>query len=158
MGQGRVLICRGVPGSGKSTLTHWLAQLAAGPDAQSWVEDSVTYYGILGSRIDVAIHSTDQYFVNEQGEYHYNASKIGLNHSKNYKAFKDSVEKGIPLVIVDNTNTTSSEFDKYRKHAESLDYWVTFMVQPHPTVGEAAERNVHQVPSDVIKKMIARFE
>ncbi len=156
--QKRVLIARGVPGAGKSTLVHWIAQLAAGLESKSWIQDSVTYYGFPGFQIDVAIHSTDQYFVNEQGEYHYNASKIGLNHSKNYKAFKESLERGIPLVIVDNTNTTSSEFDKYRKHAESLGYWVTFMVQPHPTVGEAAERNVHQVPSDVIKKMINRFE
>jgi tRNA uridine 5-carbamoylmethylation protein Kti12 len=143
---------RGVPGSGKSTAAKFLGNIYA---EGRWVSP---YVGVSESGEEIVhIHSTDSYFMVD-GVYKYNPALIGKNHSKNYKAFRDSVDLGIPLVIVDNTNTTRREWNKYQNYAEGAGYWVSFHVMPHPTVSEAKERNTHNVPGDVIKKMIQRFE
>lgn len=171
---------RGVPGSGKSTMAKWLA--SHGENGEFWLAESVLYYGKpslalkiellskagqaieidessypLETKIMAAIHSTDEYFMVD-GVYKYNPSKIGLYHGKNYKAFRESVDAGIPLVIVDNTNTIEAEYAKYRNYAEDGGCWVTYVVLPHPSLSECVERNKHNVPADVIKKMISRFE
>lgn len=176
----RCVICRGIPGSGKSTMARWMA--AHSGQGEFWKTDSVLYYGkpslalkvellsktgdsveISGTdyphktQIESAIHSTDEYFMVD-GVYKYNPSKIGLYHGKNYKAFRDSVDAGIPVVIVDNTNTTEAEYAKYRNYAEDMGYWVSYIVMPHPTLNEALSRNEHNVPADAIQKMIKRFE
>jgi len=170
----RTIIMRGVPGSGKSSAARWIAN----PTKQlvCWIDECVTYFGSpveYGSEeylsgktflkdgiyylIHSAIHSTDEYFM-VNGEYKFNQSKIGRNHSKNYKAFRQSIDHEIPLVIVDNTNTTRREWAKYENYAKPEGYWVSYHVMPHPTISEAKERNQHDVPGEVIKKMIQRFE
>lgn len=176
----KVIIMRGIPGSGKSTMARWLASHSG--QGEFWLTDCVLYYGKpslalkvellskAGESIDInesdyphetqimaAIHSTDEYFMVD-GVYKYNPSKIGLNHSKNYKAFRESVDAGIPIVIVDNTNTTEAEYAKYRNYGKDAGCWITYVVLPHPPVAEAVARNEHGVPADVIKKMISRFE
>lgn len=158
----RVIVLRGIPGSGKSTMADWLAStyLAAKCPAfgSSWMEECVKYYGKNKAEPVVAIHSTDQYFMDENGNYNWTQSKVVTNHSKNYEAFRNSIDAGIPLVMVDNTNTTAKEFTKYQNYAEKNGYWVSFMVMPHPPIDDAVQRNQHNVPGDVIRKMRDRFE
>lgn len=179
--QKRCIIMRGIVGSGKSTMAEWLAEMFVhaelgkfGSEYHQWREDHVQYYGRLEKYIDylneqpivkealpqklVAIHSTDQYFVDNEGNYNWTQSRVVANHSKNYEAFRNSIDAGIGLVLVDNTNTTSKEFTKYQNYAEKNGYWVSFMVMPHPPIDDAVQRNQHNVPGDVIRKMRDRFE
>ena len=171
----RVIIMRGVPGSGKSSAAKFLAQ--GGREGQLWIRDKVTYFGEPVPHFDSydhslptiwreehgewiirsAIHSTDQYFIKD-GVYRFVPKRLWPNHQANYKAFRNSVDDGIPLVIVDNTNTRRKEWRKYQDYAENAGYWVSFHVMPHPTIKEAVERNTHGVPADAIEKMIKRFE
>lgn len=164
------VIMRGVPGSGKSTMANWLAAtyvasiLNGNNTAKIWMDNGVQYYGaeaIFGWHEQnpkyVAIHSTDQYLY-EDGKYKWSPAKMGPAHSKNYEAFRGSIDSGISMVVVDNTNTTASEYTKYKNYAEKNGYKVVFVVMPHPTVDEAVQRNIHQVPGDIIRKMINRFE
>lgn len=169
--QRKCIIMRGVPSSGKSTQAHWLANLYLNSivkehveDIKIWMDNCVQYYGLYAKpswrekdQKLVAIHSTDQYLY-ENGVYKWTQAKMGPSHSKNYEAFRESIDTGIPLVMVDNTNTTSREYTKYKNYAEKNGYWVSFVVMPHPTVDEAVKRNAHNVPGDIIKKMIQRFE
>lgn len=177
----KVILMRGIPGSGKSTAARFLAKAEGHDKCEFWKFDSVLYYGQPAlslkveqlskagqevsisdsdypheSEIYCAIHSTDEYFM-VGDEYKYMPAKIGLYHSKNYKAFRESIIQKIPLVIVDNTNTTQSEYAKYQNYAVDMDYQVSFHVLPHPTVDEAVSRNKHGVPRDVIEKMRKRF-
>ena len=174
---------RGVPGSGKSSSARWVASLNGVGCDQFWKENCITYFGRpslswivqdLAKRglssdhisadeyghehnVKAAIHSTDEYFM-VGDEYRFNPTKLGLYHNKNYKAFRKSIDKEVPLVIVDNTNSTRREWCKYQNYAEDEGYWVSFHVMPHPTLADAVARNSHNVPADVIKKMIKRFE
>ncbi len=166
----KCVILKGLPGSGKSTMAAWLSEIYVKSiikefgSPKSWIENCVQYYG--SEKVEgwhdkdpkyVAIHSTDQYLY-ENGEYKWTPAKMGPSHSKNYEAFRKSIDDGIDLVIVDNTNTTRKEYTKYQNYAEKNGYWVSFIVMPHPTIDEAVRRNTHNVPADVIKKMRDRFE
>jgi tRNA uridine 5-carbamoylmethylation protein Kti12 len=181
----RVIIMRGIPGSGKSTAAKWLASLVGKAGDELWLEKKILYYGrpslafkttesaksgieyddvegesLYGHEpvIRSVIHSTDQFFVNDEGTYRFSPKGLWPNHNKNYKAFRDSVDAEVPLVIVDNTNTQSREWKKYQDYAEDSGYWVSFHVMPHPSIKEASERNTHGVPADKIEQMIKRFQ
>ena len=126
-------IMRGLPGSGKSTVAKKL-----------WGEDGV-------------IHSTDDYFLNENGEYVFDGSKIKYNHKKNFEAFWQSIDEGVEKVIVDNTNTQRFEYEKYQEYAQEHGYAVSFVTLPLIPASVAAERNQHGVPKEAIERMIKRW-
>lgn len=130
-----VYIMRGVPGSGKSTI------------AQEIVSD-------FGG----AVHSTDDFFVNQQGEYEFDQSKLGKAHQANLDAFAESLDANQPVVIVDNTNIRRWEFAKYIKLANRAGYVVQEVKAPTPEAEEAVERNLHNVPEHAIRRMLNNFE
>lgn len=159
-------IMRGIPGSGKSTTARKLAE-SHGP-GEFWSDSGIIYYGkpesrdpdtwdLIPAEIGATIHSTDEFFM-EDGVYRYIPKLIGKNHRKNFLAFRDSVEAGVPIVICDNTNTTLWEFLKYLKEARSNGYVTSVVTMPHPKIDVAVERNTHDVPRDVIKTMLKRWE
>ena len=133
IGKKIVFIMRGVPGSGKSTIAKEIAH----PDG--------------------VIHSTDSYF-EENGEYTFDPSKLGENHEKNFQSFQKSLSGEKPIVVVDNTNIKRSHFEKYIDAAKEKGYLVHEVAVPTPNPKEAAERNLHGVSQDVIKRMIDEYE
>lgn len=128
-----VYIMRGVPGSGKSTFARILANEAG------------------------VIHSTDDYFY-KNGEYVFDPSLLSEYHDQNFAAFCKSLQKGISIVICDNTNTRCWHFERYTEVAARAGYLVALVVMPHPDPEIAAIRTVHSVPSHVISQMISEWE
>lgn len=127
-------VMRGVPGSGKSTVAARLA----------------------GS--EGRIHSTDRYFYQGE-EYRFDRSRIREFHDLNFKAFCDSLEDKVPVVICDNTNAQRWEFERYIEAAQRADYIVAVVTLPHPSSPElAAQRSVHGVTVDVVRQMMKRWE
>jgi len=71
------------------------------------------------------------------------------------------MQKGVTVVIIDNTNTMEKEMAPYKKMAKRNGYRVV-----QHTVGSFdeeslrlyAERNVHGVPLEAIKRMAGRFQ
>ena len=126
-------IMRGIPGSGKSTVAQQLA-------------------GEVGQ-----IHSTDDYFYVD-GEYRFDPSKLGEYHARNLEAFCACLDAGVPIVICDKTNIKIRDFCDYVKAAEKAGYQVVYVILPHPTVSEAARRNIHGVPHTTIERMIYQWE
>lgn len=124
---------RGVPGSGKTTMARAIA-------------------GKKG-----VIHSTDEFFV-EKDIYNFDPIKLRENHEKNLKGFTESLKKGIPIVICDNTNIKRSEFEPYIRAAKQHGYEVKIVSLPHPDPEVAAKRNSHGVGADAIRRMIEKFE
>lgn len=138
-------IMRGIPGSGKSTVAEKILRSSLGD-------------GPGGFLIRGRIHSTDSYFYNEYSEYKFDPSRLGEFHAANLQAFKESLAKGLPVVICDNTNTQRWEYQKYLDAAEEAGYIVSIVTLPHPPVEVAAERNSHGVPAEVIQRMLDRWE
>jgi tRNA uridine 5-carbamoylmethylation protein Kti12 len=143
-----VYIMRGLPGSGKSTR------------AQALMAEAIR------EEKDAIIHSTDDYFLqpdpNDPSKtvYRFNMQRLGSFHNKNYQAFCRSVEEGIKVVIVDNTNIKRSEFKRYRKRAEENGYQVKEIVvgEFSPEAVELyAARCLHRVPKEVIASMASKF-
>ncbi|XP_076220390.1 NEDD4-binding protein 2-like 2 isoform X2 [Aptenodytes patagonicus] len=98
-----LLILRGLPGSGKSTLSRIL----------------------LGQSRDGIVFSTDDYFRQQDG-YTYNAAQLGDAHDWNQKRAKQAMEQGKSPVIIDNTNTQAWEMKPYVEVALEKGYRVEF--------------------------------
>ena len=129
-----VFILRGLPGSGKSTFAEHLV-----------VDGGV-------------IHSTDDFFVSEDGEYCFDPDRLNEFHSLNFLQFKNSLKSGVPFVVVDNTNSRRREWIHYLLTAESFGYTVMILNMPHPDPEVAAKRNIHGVPAEAIRAMLSRWE
>ncbi|MDA8621643.1 ATP-binding protein [Psychrosphaera sp.] len=71
----------------------------------------------------VAIHSTDQYFFSNN-RYLFDPKKLSINHEKNQQAFTNSLIKGVPLVICDNTNIEYWQMRPYLEAAKKYGYMV----------------------------------
>uniref|UniRef100_A0A663F8V7 NEDD4 binding protein 2 like 2 n=1 Tax=Aquila chrysaetos chrysaetos TaxID=223781 RepID=A0A663F8V7_AQUCH len=98
-----LLILRGLPGSGKSTLSRIL----------------------LRQSCDGIVFSTDDYFRQQDG-YTYNAAQLGDAHDWNQKRAKQAMEQGKSPVIIDNTNTQAWEMKPYVEVALEKGYRVEF--------------------------------
>ncbi|CAM3990824.1 AAA family ATPase [Pseudoalteromonas byunsanensis] len=141
----QVFILRGLPGCGKTHYAQTLAdELVAGDESQ------------------YLICSTDDYFYNDAGEYHFEKFKLPQYHNLNLARFINGLGEGIPLVIVDNTNIKKWEFVAYSAAATALGYQVKEVI-----VGEVkdksmqhlyAKRNTHGVALKTISKMAYIFE
>ena len=77
---GKLVIMRGVPGSGKSYKAKNLAQDGNG-----------------------VVYSTDDFF-EVNGKYVFDGSKIGEYHKQNQLRTAQAMKQDLPLIIVDNTN------------------------------------------------------
>lgn len=157
-------IMRGIPGSGKTTTAR---AIASGGDFRKEfvVRDNVTY--CVGPEEELnfdeclpyaAIHSTDMYFIGKDGTYKFNQRYLHKNHNKNYKAFRNSIDAEIPIVICDNVNIDHWKYKKYARVAREAGYIVSVVTMPVPTIKEAVERGVHNIPETEIKRMIREWE
>ncbi len=122
-----VLVARGVPGAGKST--------------------------ILSKRAPNAlVCSADHFFIGADGQYVFDASKLRGAHESSFAKFKAAVNSGMPEIAVDNTNLTWWEMGRYVEAALGLGYMVEVVdVQTPPDV--AAARGIHGVPAEHVQKM-----
>jgi predicted kinase len=122
------MLIRGLPGSGKST---------------------------VAKLFDKALHfEADMYFLDADGNYHFDASKIKNAHNWCRHSVMDAMKEGHPIVVVSNTFTQEWEMEVYYLLAEELGYRVTSMIVENRHEG----KNIHGCPDDKIEKMKTRFE
>ena len=128
MSRVKLVLVRGLPGSGKSTVANTIA------NAGKWFH-----------------YEADQYFVDKNGTYKWDASKIGDAH----KWCQSMTEKALKMeydVVVSNTFTTIKELRPYFEIAKSLS------ITPIVITANGAFNNIHNVPSDTLIKMRGRFQ
>ena len=139
-----LVIMRGVPGSGKST------------DAERLIKKFINIYkGAVACKC-----SADDYFVDDEGNYNFDRDKLGKAHGHSRWKAETAMQEGIPLIVIDNTNTMDREMNPYRKLAKRYGYKVRYRV-----VGDLsdkslrlyASRNVHGVPEEAIRRMAGRL-
>jgi predicted kinase len=124
----QLILLRGLPGSGKST---------------------------VAKLFDKALHfEADMYFLDADGNYHFDASKIKNAHNWCRHSVMDAMKEEHPIVVVSNTFTQEWEMEVYYLLAEELGYRVTSMIVENRHDG----KNIHGCPDDKIEQMKTRFE
>ena len=98
------IIIRGLSGSGKSTLAQEIAGKA------------------LYHSYEVSIHETDTFFIDDNGSYNFDPSRLGDYHAENLRLFKQSIDNGTDIVINSNTNTMHWEYKDYVSYAVENGY------------------------------------
>ena len=132
MKERKVIIMRGPPGSGKSTHTKKKFPKAI-------------------------VCSADHYFMDQNGNYKFDASEIKKAHLECQENFKKALKEVAPLIVVDNTNTRLWEFENYVKLAKESGCEVR-IIRLQADVRLAIKRNIHNVPEEKIREMHKRFE
>jgi predicted kinase len=146
----RVIIMRGVPGSGKSRY-------------------------VATKHPNAVVYSADSFFMqpNDAGElvYQFNPAQLGEAHDECFRDFLFACsevqrvrrvqgmnfEKSTLEIVVDNTNTRLFEMSPYVMVARRYGYPIRIVhVVADPE--ECAKRNVHGVPLAAIKRMADNFE
>lgn len=139
---------RGCPGSGKSTLARSIKEIYCDVTLKPISHDSVV------------IFSTDDYWM-EDGKYNWQAHRVGEAHAWNQARASDAMLDDVPVIIIDNTNTTAKEARPYVESAKQLGYEVEVVESNTPwakDIGALASKNTHNVPRASIEKMLARYE
>lgn len=138
----KLIILRGVSGSGKSTR------------AVKLIKES--------KALSSLICSADGFFVDHNsGDYNWDPKKLGAAHAWCKARAELAMELGLKLVVIDNTSSTKWEYEPYLELAERFGYEVV-----EETIGQLdesslkiyANRNRHGVSLDIIRKQAKRFE
>ena len=132
--QGELILLRGLPGSGKTTLAKIILQLRSTDEPE--------------------ILSADDFFEDKEGEYNFDPTKLKEAH--NYCQFRCSerMRQQKARIVVANTFTQEWEMDEYFKMAERYNYRVHTVVVENRHGNE----NVHGVPEDKLQQMKNRFQ
>ena len=122
-----LILVRGVSGAGKSTIAPMFK--------------------------NAVLVSTDDFFLDEYGEYVFDANSLVINHQFCQIAVKMMMKDKEELIVVHNTFTEDWEMDAYFDLARQYGYAVhTIIVE-----NRHGSKNVHDVPQDVIKAQKERF-
>ena len=120
-------IVRGIPGSGKSTLAKELTS---------------------------NVFEADQFFINGDGEYKFDFTKIKEAHADCQSNVELAMLSSIPKIAVSNTFTQEWEMVPYLDLAKKHGYMVFTVIVENRHGGV----NQHGVPDDKLELMRNRFE
>lgn len=121
-----VIILRACSGAGKSTFAGFIKS---------------------NNKNATTICCADDFFM-QNGEYKFDARKLGAAHSFCKKTFLNALEQNIPTVIVANTNTKTQDFLYYMDLASEFGYVVFSLVVEN----RHGNKNIHDVPFEVLNK------
>lgn len=138
-----MIIMRGAPGCGKSYLAREIVAATTNDE---------TYNHIF---------STDSFFYDQRGNYHFDVSKLGDAHDSNRKRVDQYAGSGWSPIIVDNTNIKVWEMRNYFEIAVRWGYVVHIVEPNNPwsrAPGRLAMKNSHNVPKEAIERMLTNYE
>lgn len=130
----KVVICRGIPASGKSTFVQILKEVC---------QRYFTTY---------SIHSTDDKFMVD-GVYTFNPKFLSAYHKENYDEYCVSISNNKEVIIVDNTNIQPYETDKYIVEAIKNGYQVVSVLFYPDELQKHYDRQTHGVPLVNLERM-----
>lgn len=131
---GDLILLRGIPGSGKSTLGEVILNCP----------QSTTNM----------VLSADDLFTDSSGNYNFDSSRIKEAHNLCQQKCAEKMKLGLYKIVVANTFTQEWEMTPYYEMAERYKYRVHSIIveNRHNSI------NVHNVPEEKLLQMKDRFE
>ncbi len=127
-----LILLRGLPGSGKTTLAKVLSENNTYP-----------------------VFSVDDYFTNEKtGEYIFNFQDNHLAYKQCEELTKDAMQQQLSKIFVHNTFTIDWELEAYFKLASKFNYslFVVTVENYHHN------KNTHEVSDEQLQKMAEKYK
>lgn len=152
-----LVVLRGLPGIGKSHLARLLSARLGSSSSRICSADAFFQAGagVLSAREMKAMSPEEIY------NKAFDVQKLASAHAFCRENVQEALESGIPLVIVDNTNSQLREYAAYLKAARAHNY-TPVVVELVPGSREAAlnlsARNKHSVPTAAIARMLSRWQ
>jgi predicted kinase len=131
--RGELILLRGLPGSGKTTIGKIILQW---PNTDS-----------------PDVLSADDFFINDEGEYIYDPLKIKEAHFECQNRCAQKMRSGSSRIVVANTFTEEWEMEPYFEIAKIHNYRVHTLIVEN----RHGSQNIHGVPLDKVKNMKKRF-
>jgi predicted kinase len=141
-----LVLMRGLPGSGKSTMARNLMKATMDTD---------------GVNPTNHILSADDYFVDRYGRYVYAREKIGEAHEFTQNRTLKRMQEGWSPIIVDNTAMKVWEMIPYIKMSVTYGYVIKILEPNTPWARKPhilAKKNSHEVPEITIRRMLESYE
>jgi predicted kinase len=126
-----LILLRGLPGSGKTTLALVLSEDGKYP-----------------------VFSVDDYFTDESGRYEFRFQENHLAYKYCEESVKSAMLQQAPKIFLHNTFTMEWEMEPYFKLAAEHGYRIHVMTVEHRHAG----MNVHEIPSEHISRMRSKFK
>lgn len=131
---GDLILLRGLPGSGKTTLGE------------------VILHSTQGSKPDVV--SADNYFIDDKGNYNFDSTKLKEAHNNCQQICAERMRLEFSKVVVANTFTEEWEMKPYFDMAERYKYRIHTIIVENRHGG----KNIHGVPDEKLQQMKDRFQ
>jgi tRNA uridine 5-carbamoylmethylation protein Kti12 len=145
-----VVIMRGWPGSGKSTLVERLMSRLCSGHIGTEAHD---LYGVF-------IASADHFFIDHDGIYRWKRELMKEAHQQCMAKFLQALG-GRTLIFVDNTNIKQKDYNEYVERGIKAGFKV-YQAIPETLwmddLDECYKRNLHGVPRETIERMMGDFE
>jgi tRNA uridine 5-carbamoylmethylation protein Kti12 len=142
-GRIHVVVLRGIPGSGKSSLGREVVAICE------------------ARRAKTIVCSADVYFETPRG-YHFDVKGISKAHELSQRTFREALAgREVAVVVVDNTHTQRWEYEPYEQGAaeQGAQFHVLEMHCPDVlTCSRMAQRNSHGVSVAKVQSMYLRWE
>jgi len=132
--KGDLILLRGIPGSGKSTLGEIILQTT-----QQQKPD---------------VLSADNFFVDENGVYNFDSTKLKEAHNMCQQKCAERMRLEFSKIVVANTFTQEWEMQPYFEMANRYGYRIHTLIVEN----RHGSKNVHNVPDDKLEQMKDRFE
>lgn len=127
-----LILLRGLPGSGKTTLAKLLSENGKYP-----------------------VHAIDDYFTDAQtGAYNFEFDKNHLAYKQCEEQTLNSIKRGAEKIFIDNTFTIEWELEPYFKLAAQHNCKI-FVVTVENRHGS---KNIHHVSDEQLQKMAAKYK
>ena len=125
-----LILLRGLPGSGKTTLA-----------------------GVLSEYGKYPVFSVDDYFTDENGRYEFRFQENHLAYKQCEECVKTAMQHGLEKILLHNTFTQEWEMEPYFKLATANDYRVHVVTVENRHHGN----NIHEIPEDHVDRMRSKF-
>jgi predicted ABC-type ATPase len=105
----------------------------------------------LAHKLTNNVAEADQ-FMYEDGIYKWSPIKLHNAHRQCFEKIKHWIDEGVSPIAVANTFIKKKEYREYKEYAEENGYEVIIKVC------DGGYNSIHNVPSETLNKMKARFE